>query len=330
MMYQVLNRIYGCIQYKNMQFFIHRNMVLKSYFIFTLVLVSVWSCNHDQNAHEKTDKIFNIEIPADDSNYDEQQLLAIINEIAKLKYKIEYDYFDNELQDIPLQNRPSIEMIDTMYHFDADDYIPVKISFNKGYLFDSNFVHMIFTTKNRMDIFVRNRFGNDISHELLKDSMYTNVVTCQVNSEIIYSSVYDVNGDGFSDIVIGLKDEGGCCLAKTTRVYLYLPHCGGFTPYYEFMNPTFFPAERKIRGIAYGHPGQVPLYEKEWIGVTVKDLRYIYPNDKDTLNYTFRSYRKKDFDDNDMGELLKRLPKEFEIINDIQWFNNYNPSDFKN
>jgi hypothetical protein len=93
----VLNRNCGFIQYKNMQFLYPRRMALKSYFMFTLVLVSVWRCNHDQNAEEKTDRIFNIEIPAEESNCDSLQLSIIINALVNQHYMKDVHYFENGL-----------------------------------------------------------------------------------------------------------------------------------------------------------------------------------------------------------------------------------------
>jgi len=97
MKYQVLNRIDGFIQYKKMQFLNPQRMALKSYFIFTLVSGSVWSCIYNQNPEKKIDKILNVEISAEESNYGYPQQSLIINALVNQNYIKDVHYFENGL-----------------------------------------------------------------------------------------------------------------------------------------------------------------------------------------------------------------------------------------
>ena len=88
----------------------------------------------------------------------------------------------------------------------------------------------------------------------------------------------------------------------------------------DFMNPTFFPKEGIIRGIEYGHSGEVPLYKMKWRGMKVDTIEYIYPilDKKDTFLITTKSeYRPT------KGKLVSPLPKEYRNIESIDWFLNY-------
>ncbi len=48
-----------------------------------------------------------------------------------------------------------------------------------------------------------------------------------------------------------------------------------FSKNFEFINPTFSPKEKIIRGICYGHPSKTEMYKYKWNGETIDTLEYI-------------------------------------------------------
>lgn len=230
-------------------------------------------------------------------------------------------------------SKPFIEkhekfVLDTMVHNEQDQYIPLDISINKGQLFDQNFVHSIVGIGDRRDIYCRNVFESDFYHELIEEDKYSRVVQADIEIPVEKDSIFDVNGDGYKDYAMVLYSMNGCCRRDVYRVYLYLPHCGGFTPYYEFMNPTFYPKEKMIPGIYYGHPGEIGLYEQKWDDLLLKTTLELYPNFRDSLHFTYLQYENRDSIDQKPTKILKKLPQQFEKITSIEWFKDYQPKDF--
>jgi hypothetical protein len=218
-------------------------------------------------------------------------------------------------------------VIDTAFNVVDSNYMGRPIYISKGHIFDSLIAHLIVKSDKRIDVYAKD-IGNYINiPTLLSEKKYSQVIHFE-GSEFIEMNdlVDDFNGDGYLDYAITIYPRSGCCPRNVFHVYLYLPHCGGFTPYYEFMNPTFYIDEKIIRGVTYGQPTDAALYEKKWDGVLIKDLRKIYVNQHDTLNFTYRLF-KGNGDDGysnlDKGKLLKKIPKEFMNVGGLGWFTNY-------
>ncbi|MEJ1238435.1 hypothetical protein WBG78_09910 [Chryseolinea sp. T2] len=132
-------------------------------------------------------------------------------------------------------------------------------------------------------------------------------------------TIFDANGDGRKDFLVHWYPSSGCCRRDVYNVYLNQPDNGGFTKDYEFINPTFSPKERIIRGVQYGHPGEVGLYKYRWNGLQVDTLEFIYPDAlvKGQFIKTRKpSYRPTGKD----GVLLKAVPKEYHSIESYEWF----------
>lgn len=137
----------------------------------------------------------------------------------------------------------------------------------------------------------------------------------------IKDSVTDINGDGVNDFVINWYPISGCCARNNFHVYLYQKD-NTFSNYFDFINPDFFPKEKLIRGVGYGHPGEVPLYTYKWNGVKLDTIEYIYP--ADTLKKKF--YRVKNYQDLNnpkKRQTLSSIPKEYKTIDAYDWFIDY-------
>ncbi|MBK8701791.1 MAG: hypothetical protein IPN29_20400 [Saprospiraceae bacterium] len=246
--------------------------------------------------------------------------------IAEANHKHQYNEDGSDRN--PFIEKYEAFILDTSILYERDEYIPAEVSIKKGHLFDREFVHLIVGIGSRRDIYCRNVFASNSYHELIEEDKYNSVLTSDIENHEQSDTIFDVNGDGYKDYVMVLYSQSGCCLREVYRVYLYLPHCGGFTPYYEFMNPTFYPKEKIIRGVFYGHPGEVGLYEHKWDGILIKAIQEIYPNFRDSVNYTYLQYVNRDSIDQKPRKILNKLPQQFEKINGLEWFKGYKPKDF--
>jgi len=135
----------------------------------------------------------------------------------------------------------------------------------------------------------------------------------------IRDTIFDVNGDEHEDFLVHWYPSSGCCRRNVYNVYLNQPDKGNFTQDYEFINPTFSPKEKIIRGVQYGHPGEVGLYKYKWNGLQVDTIEFIYPdvNNKGQFIQTKKvTYSPSEND----GVVLKIVPKEYQNIESYEWF----------
>lgn len=138
-------------------------------------------------------------------------------------------------------------------------------------------------------------------------------------SNFVGDSIGDVNGDKLKDYMLITYASSGCCLRNDYTVYRYDPRTGGFGETYHFINPDFFPDEKIIRGVEYGHPGEVPLYKLRWNDTIVSSVEYIYrdpENKKQFIRTKVESYPP----DRKNGEILKKVPVEYLHIEGYDWF----------
>ena len=135
----------------------------------------------------------------------------------------------------------------------------------------------------------------------------------------IRDTIFDVNGDGHKDFLVHWYPSSGCCRRDVYNVYLNQPNKGNFTQDYEFINPTFSANEKIIRGVEYGHPGEVGLYKYKWNGLKVDTIEFIYPDVNNngqfikTKKTVYRPTKKE-------GVVLKTVPKEYLKIESYEWF----------
>jgi hypothetical protein len=138
----------------------------------------------------------------------------------------------------------------------------------------------------------------------------------------IRDTIFDANGDGHKDFLVHWYPSSGCCRRDIYNVYLNQPKKGNFTQDYEFINPTFSAKEKIIRGIEYGHPGEVGLYKYKWNGLQIDTIEFIYPdaNNKGQFIKTKKeAYRPTEKE----GVVLKAVPKEYQKIESYEWFAGY-------
>jgi hypothetical protein len=133
-------------------------------------------------------------------------------------------------------------------------------------------------------------------------------------------TVYDVNGDGAKDFIVHWYPASGCCRRDVYNVYLNLSE--KFSQDYEFINPTFSSRERVIRGIGYGHPGEVGLYKYKWNGLQVDTLEFIYPDVNNKCQF-IKTKRPEYLPTDKEGIVLKNVPQEYRNIESYEWFESY-------
>ncbi|MEM9986498.1 MAG: hypothetical protein AAF804_15510 [Bacteroidota bacterium] len=79
-------------------------------------------------------------------------------------------------------------------------------------------------------------------------------------------SIQDVNHDGYLDLVHLRYAPSGCCRREYHEAHLYNPQSKAWDKILGFMNPTYFPEKKEVRGVCYGFFGEAPLYRMKWNG----------------------------------------------------------------
>jgi hypothetical protein len=163
-----------------------------------------------------------------------------------------------------------------------------------------------------IDIYARrnNQFEKAVSHE-------------QWALTFVNDTTQDINGDGLKDFVVNWYGSTGCCLKAFSNVYLQRQNRRTFSKEFQFINPTFSPSEKIIRGVSYGHPGHTSMYKYRWKGEAVDTLEYIYFEENDKDEKTGKVIRERHQSHSMNRKRLNRLdsiPTEYKNIEGFDWF----------
>ena len=202
------------------------------------------------------------------------------------------------------------------YDFYPDDSSYVAgIFLNIGFLFSKENKHVLVRRTTPRGTFI-NLYV--IKENKLKSVLYHE----QCCMSYVDDTIMDINGDGFKDFLVHFYPASGCCRRDVYKAYLNQSKDITFTKSYVFINPTFFSNEKIIRGIEYGHPGEVGLYKFKWEGFKIDTIEYIYPdvNDKGYFIKTLKSIFRPTIND---GIKISSVPKEYLNIKSYEWFINY-------
>lgn len=145
----------------------------------------------------------------------------------------------------------------------------------------------------------------------------------QWTMEYMNDTIRDINGDGFNDFVVNWYGSNGCCLKAFSNIYLLRPDKKTFSGNFEFINPTFSPKEKIIRGVCYGHPGETEMYKYKWFGEKVDTLEYISYEKSDKGAKTGKVIISTDQPYGDKYKILKianSVPTEYRKIEGYDWF----------
>lgn len=141
------------------------------------------------------------------------------------------------------------------------------------------------------------------------------------NMTYVSDTIRDINGDGLKDFVVNTYGANGCCLKAFNMVYLLRSDKKGFSEGFEFINPTFSPNEKTIRGICYGHPGETEMYKYQWNGEKVDTIEYVSYQKNAKGEKTGKVILSKDrYGEKPGYKVLNAVPKEYTKIKEYDWF----------
>lgn len=237
--------------------------------------------------------------------------------------KIEEQYYadslrlDKVLQDalkIAYQHINKDKFVEKFEVSDENGLIGVEMDLN--YHFTKTTSHLIIRRTNAntvdIDIYSKNngKYEKVLSHE-------------QWNLTYVSDTIRDINGDGLNDFVVNWYGACGCCLKGFSNVYLMRQDNKSFSESFEFINPTFSPKEKIIRGVCYGHPGETELYKYKWNGEQIDTLEYVSFEKNEKGEKTGKILITTNRPSNGMFKILKVLnevPAEYNKIDGYDWF----------
>ncbi len=198
----------------------------------------------------------------------------------------------------------------------SPDSISVSVEINLDYHFTRENPHLIIRRNEPntiyIDIYSRSdrHFKKVLSHE-------------QWKMEYLNDTIRDINGDGLNDFVVNWYGSNGCCLKAFSNIYLLRQDKKLFSDNFEFINPTFSPKEKIIRGVCYGHPGDTELYKYKWNREKVDTLEYVsyQKNDNGIKTGKIIITTSKPFGVKpDILRVLNTVPTEYRKIEGYDWF----------
>jgi len=196
-----------------------------------------------------------------------------------------------------------------------DGYDGTNVEISLDYHFTKKYPHLIIRRRlgiKYIDIYskINNKFEKVVSYE-------------EFPLTYVNDTIQDVNGDGLKDFVINWYGSTGCCLKAWSSVYLLRPDKKTFSNDFDFINPTFSPKEKIIRGVCYGQPGETEMYKYKWDGEKVDTLEYVYYEMSEKGERTGKIIISNNHPFEDNHKILKRLnfvPNEYRKIEGYDWF----------
>ena len=223
---------------------------------------------------------------------------------------------DNIIQDalkIAIQNFGRDRFV-KKYKVSIDD-IGVNVEINLDHHFTKASPHLIIRREDPSAIYI------DIYSKT--DSKFEKVASHKQET-ITYTNdtIRDINGDGLNDFVVNWYGACGCCLKAFSNVYLLRQDKKTFSENFEFINPTFSPKDKTIRGVCYGHPGETEMYKYKWSGENVDTIEYVSyeRNEKGKTGKVIISTNRPDIDKFKVLKIINYVPKEYTKIEGYDWF----------
>lgn len=202
------------------------------------------------------------------------------------------------------------------YHHEFEslsDGYTVKTSMDFGHLFDAVKSHLHIRSSDATSRVLDNVY-------LLENNNFKLIATDTIAfSDFTADSIGDVNGDKLRDYMIVSYASSGCCLRYVYNVYTYDAGTGAFNHQYNFINPDFFPEEKVVRGVGYGHPGQVGLYKLKWNDTVLQAIEHIYRDPENDKQF-IRTQEPTAEPSSRNGQVLKAVPEEYRNISGYDWF----------
>lgn len=202
------------------------------------------------------------------------------------------------------------------YNVRPDDEYDVQVKINIDNYFSKNNSHLIVRRSgpNNILIDIYSKDGNEFKKVLSHDEWALTYVS---------DTIADINGDGLRDFVVNWYGATGCCLKAFSNVYLLRSDQKTFSKSFEFINPTFSPEEKIIRGVEYGHPGETEIYKYKWNGEKIDTLEYVYYDTDKKGEKTGKIIisKKRAYNKNKKDiKKLNSIPSEYKKIYGYDWF----------
>lgn len=197
----------------------------------------------------------------------------------------------------------------------APDSIPVRVEINLDYHFTKEYPHLVIRRKEPFFVYIDiyTKKGSHFEHVLAYDRW---------EMEYMNDTIRDINGDGLNDFVVNWYGSTGCCLKGFSDVFLLRQEEHTFSSKFKFINPTFSPAEKIIRGVCYGHPGETEMYKYRWHGEAVDTVEFV-SYERTDQSATGKVLISRERFIKDKGKILKVLnsvPAEYKGIVGYDWF----------
>lgn len=202
------------------------------------------------------------------------------------------------------------------YEVTTDNEYIVKVKISLDNHFTKLYPHLIIhrTTPGNVYVDIYSKSGTLFKKALAHE---------QWSLEYVNDTIRDINGDGLKDFAVNWYGSSGCCLKAFSNVYLLQPNKKTFSNNFEFINPTFSPSERIIRGVCYGHPSETEMYKYKWNGETIDTLEYISYEKNEKGEKTGKVLVTKHRPYGNNQQIFKRLnsvPDEYKKIDGYDWF----------
>lgn len=134
----------------------------------------------------------------------------------------------------------------------------------------------------------------------------------------------DLNGDGYKDLVLSTYSSAGCCPREDETGYIYLPRSGDFNVD-GFFNPDYFPEEKLVYEMDYGHPGEVTYSKYHWLGTRRELVETIAPTMEG--NNVFRIRKPYTFTrtiyPSQTKYIIREVPPDFKRLGNYEYFISY-------
>lgn len=211
----------------------------------------------------------------------------------------------------------------------SPDSVTVSVEIRLDHIFSKEKLHLLIrrveTTENSPPI-IRENVASFVYIDVYSktENKFEKVLSHrQWTMEYMNDTIRDINGDGFNDFVVNWYGSNGCCLKAFSNVYLLHQDKKAFSENFEFINPTFSPKEKIIRGVCYGHPGETEIYKYKWNKEKVDTLEYVYYEKNDKGEKTGKIVISNNEPYGDKFKILRVLnsvPTEYGKIDGYDWF----------
>lgn len=278
------------------------------------ILIALYSCG--QSNDRKNINVVKTDTLLTDIDKKEKEYLEKRREVEEQAH-LDSLMFDKVLIEALIISNQNIEKGKFQKEYEArpsDEYnVQVEISLDNH--FTKLYPHLIIRMHGQTNVYINiyaktdKGFQNVVSHD-------------EWTMSYMNDTIRDINGDGRKDFVVNWYGMNGCCLKAFSNVYLLRQDQKRFSENFEFINPTFSPKEKVIRGVCYGHPGETEMYKYKWNGEKVDTLEYVsYQRNENGKTGKIILSTGSPYDNKSrILKTLNSVPAEYKKIEGYGWF----------